>query len=62
MKRLLSMSIVMLLAACGDDPYRNLYNGISSNNDAKRSAAERAAAPAPSYDSYKKERDAPPEK
>ena len=62
MKRLLLMSTVMLLTACADDPYRNLYDGITSNNDAKRSPTERAAAPAPSYDNYRKERDAPPEK
>ena len=35
MRRLLLMSTVMLLTACGDDADRNLYDGINSNNDTK---------------------------
>lgn len=47
-----------LLAACTSDPYQGLYEGIKGNNDAKRTPAERATTPSPSYDTYKKERDA----
>lgn len=47
----------LCVSACSD-PYRNLYEGIKANNDAKRSPQERAMSPAPSYDAYKKERDA----
>ncbi|ADE12434.1 hypothetical protein [Sideroxydans lithotrophicus] len=57
MKRILPLIVVLLLAACGEDPYRGLYDGIKSNNDAKRTPTERANSPAPSYDEYKKERD-----
>ena len=52
MKLTLFLLTVLLLTACGDDPYRNLYNGIRDSNDAKRSPNERAVAPAPSYDNY----------
>jgi hypothetical protein len=62
MKRILFLLIVLFLTACGEDPYRNLYEGIKSNNDAKRTPTERANQPAPSYDSYKKERDSASEK
>jgi hypothetical protein len=57
MKRMLPLIVVLLLAACGEDPYRGVYEGIKSNNDAKRTPAERANAPVPSYDEYKNERD-----
>ncbi len=46
----------MLLSACGSDPYQGLYEGIKSQNEAKRTPQERAMTPAPSYDAYKKER------
>jgi len=42
---------LLLLAGCAD-PARNLYEGIRSNNEAKRTPAERAAQPSPDYDSY----------
>jgi hypothetical protein len=48
---------VLLLAACTSDPYQGVYEGIKANQDAKRSATERAMTPAPGYDEYKKERD-----
>ena len=48
----------LLLAACANDPYQGLYEGIKGNNDAKRTPTERATMPSPSYDTYKKERDA----
>jgi len=44
---------LLLLAGCAD-PARNLYEGIRSNNEAKRTPAERAAQPSPDYDSYTK--------
>jgi hypothetical protein len=56
MKYLLLLLSVLTLTACAD-PARNLYNGIKSNNDAKRSPTDRAMTPTPSYDEYKKERD-----
>lgn len=62
MKRILFLMFVLLLTACGEDPYRNLYEGIKSNNDAKRTPTERATTPAPSYDEYKKERNSESER
>ncbi|MBU1424155.1 MAG: hypothetical protein KKH12_05010 [Gammaproteobacteria bacterium] len=59
MKYLFMLLTVLWLAACAD-PYRNLYDGIQTNNDAKRSPTERAISPAPSYDEYKKEREGKP--
>ncbi|GAB4122681.1 MAG: hypothetical protein Fur0026_14670 [Sideroxydans sp.] len=56
MKRLLILS-ALLLTACAD-PARNLYEGIKAGNDAKRTPMERAAQPTPTYDSYKKSREA----
>lgn len=53
---------VLLLTACAEDPYRNLYEGIKGNNEAKRTPDERAASPLPDFDSYKKEREAASEK
>jgi len=44
---------LLLLAACAD-PARNLYEGIRSNNEAKRTPAERAVQPSPDYDSYRR--------
>ncbi len=61
MKYLLILVAALLLAACSD-PYRNLYEGIQTNNDAKRSPTERAVSPAPSYDEYKKEVEGKPAK
>ena len=60
MKRLFLLLAVLGLTACSD-PSRNLYEGIKSSNDAKRTPNERAMTPAPSYDAYKKERETPPE-
>ena len=62
MKRILFLIAILLLAACSEDPSRNLYQGIKASNDAKRSPNDRAMAPSPSYDEYKKEREAPPVK
>lgn len=61
MKRFLLLLAVLGLSACSD-PSRNLYEGIKSSNDAKRTPSERAMTPAPSYDEYKKEREAPLER
>ncbi len=60
MKRFLLLA-VLGLAACSD-PSRNLYEGIKSSNDARRTPNERAMTPAPSYDEYQKERETPSEK
>jgi hypothetical protein len=57
MKYLLALLIALVLGAC-TDPARNLYNGIKASNDAKKTPEERAQSPTPSYDEYKKERDA----
>lgn len=56
MKRCALLLSVLVLSACAD-PARNLYEGIKSNNDARRTPGERAITPAPSYDEYKKERE-----
>jgi hypothetical protein len=58
-RHLLILLTALWLAACSD-PYRNLYDGIQTNNDAKRSPNERAISPTPSYDEYKKEREGKP--
>lgn len=57
MRHLFFLLTALLLAACTNDPYQGIYEGIKSNNDAKRTPTERATAPVPSYDEYKKERD-----
>ena len=57
MKSISFLFIALLLTACGEDPYRNLYNGINSNNAAKKTPNERAVSPTPGYDEYKKERE-----
>lgn len=62
MKSLFVSLTLLLLAACAADPARNLYEGIKGSNDAKRTPDERAMAPVPSYDEYRKERDAQPAK
>jgi len=62
MKYLFVSMTVLMLSACGADPARNLYEGIKSSNDAKRTPNERAMTPAPSYDEYKKERETQPAK
>lgn len=57
MRSLFAILAMLMLSACAD-PARNLYEGIQTSNDAKRSPNERAMTPAPSYDEYKKEREA----
>ena len=61
MRRLLVLLASLALAGCAD-PARNLFDGIKSQNEAKRSPGERAMTPAPSYDEYKKERETPSDK
>lgn len=56
MKPVLILFASIALSAC-TDPYRNLYEGIKSQNDAQRTPQERAMTPAPGYDAYKKERE-----
>jgi hypothetical protein len=56
MKYLLTLLGALTLAACAD-PARNLYDGIQSNRDIKRSPSERTMSPTPSYDEYKKDRE-----
>jgi hypothetical protein len=55
--RLSGLLALLMLAGCAD-PARNLYEGIQSQRDAARTPMERATTPAPSYDAYRKERDA----
>lgn len=57
MRYLFAILAALMLTACADAE-RNLYDGIKSSNEAKRSPNERAMTPAPSYDQYKKEREA----
>ncbi len=61
MNRCALLLAVLVMTGCSD-PTRNLYDGIRSSNDAKRTPDERAMTPAPSYDEYKHEREASPEK
>jgi hypothetical protein len=56
MRYLTAILALLALSACAE-PSRNLYEGIKSNNDAKRSPNERAMTPAPGYDEYRKERE-----
>jgi len=58
MKRIL-LFLTALLAACGGDPYRGVYEGIQNRNDSMKTPIERATSPSPSYDVYKKEREQP---
>jgi hypothetical protein len=57
MRYLLVILATLTLTACADGN-RNLNEGVKASNDAKRSPNERAMTPAPSYDQYKKEREA----
>lgn len=56
-KILLALLATLSLAACTDDPYRSLYDGIRNRNESKKTPIERANSPSPSYDEYKRERD-----
>lgn len=49
--------LTILLAACANDPYRNVYENIKRRNEAMKSPIERVISPTPSYDAYKKERE-----
>jgi hypothetical protein len=55
---LISLTAAFLTAACSNDPYRGLYEGIKNQNESKKSPQEREMNPSPGYDAYKKERDA----
>jgi hypothetical protein len=55
---LLILFTAIFLTACNNDPYRGLYEGIKNQNELKKTPQEREINPAPSYDAYKKERDA----
>ncbi len=57
LRYLTAILAVLALTACGEDPARNMYEGIRGHNDARRTPNERAISPSPSYDSYKKERE-----
>ncbi len=59
MKRTSALAVLagIALSACGSDPFQNLYEGIKSQNESRRTPQERAMTPAPSYDEYKKERE-----
>ncbi|MEI7842474.1 MAG: hypothetical protein WCI39_05525 [Gallionellaceae bacterium] len=56
-KNVLMALSYLMLSACSSDPYQGLYEGIKSQNEAKRSPQEKAMTPAPSYDTYKNERE-----
>lgn len=47
---------VLVFAACGN-LYQRFYENTRSVRDSRRSPAERAIAPSPSYDQYKRERE-----
>lgn len=47
--------LAVLLTACANDPYRNIYNNIKHRNEAMQSPIKRVISPIPSYDDYKEE-------
>ena len=55
---LLIFLAVIFLTACSNDPYQGLYEGIKNHNESKKTPQEQEMNPAPSYNTYKKERDA----
>lgn len=57
MKRLLFLLTALLLSACSSNPFKDMYESIMHQIDVKRTPMERQAAPTPSYDQYKKERE-----
>ncbi len=56
-RTILIFATALSLAACGSDPFRDIYEGIKSRNDAQRTPTERAVSPTPTYDEYRKERE-----
>jgi hypothetical protein len=54
---LLFLLATSFLTACGNDPYRGLYEGIKNQNESKKTPQEREMNPTPGYDAYKKERE-----
>ena len=49
--------LCLALGGCGSDPYRGVYEAVKSRNESTQSPTERSVTPAPSYDSYRKERE-----
>lgn len=60
MKRWMILLAVLELAACSDLPQR-IYENMRSLRDSRRTPAERAVAPSPSYEEYKREREGKPQ-
>lgn len=56
MRRLILLA-ALSLAACGNDPYRGVYEGIKNHNESMKTPEERRRSPTPDYDQYKRERD-----
>lgn len=46
-----------LLTGCSSNVNRALYESIKTQNEVYKTPSERAMTPAPSYDTYQKERD-----
>lgn len=46
-----------LSAGCSGKMNRAFYEGIKTQNEAKKTPAEHAMAPTPSFDNYRKERE-----
>lgn len=55
LRLLMLLPCLLTLGACAD-PARNLYEGVKARNEAQRTPFERAARPAPDYDTYQRER------
>jgi len=51
------MLTAMLVAGCSSNMDRGLYEGIKSQNEGYKTPNERAMNPAPSYDTYKKDKE-----
>ena len=57
---LLILAAVLGFTACGD-LYKRIYENTRSVQNSRRTPAERAVSPTPSYDQYKKEREGKPQ-
>jgi len=57
LKIVLATLSFLMLSACSSDPYQGLYEGIKQQNESRKTPQEKAMTPAPSYDTYKTERE-----
>ena len=53
----ITLLLIPLVAACGADPYKRVYENIKNREDNFKSPGERALTPTPNYEIYRKERE-----